>query len=142
MLTGYSSMLNAGCLCLVNELIPPEIIPIIWFAGISVTVYFFFRKFSDVIKEKIKHTTRKNKTVNTEEAGDQFDNLVNNAPRILDEVNKEITAQREQGVTDDQMKGLLQKKQLLELGTSIPPEVYNMIGKPLVKKLIGFVGKI
>ena len=127
---------------MVSELIPPEIIPIIWFAGISVTVYFFFRKFSDVIKEKIKHTTRKNKRVNTEEAGDQFDNLVNNAPRILDEVNKEITAQREQGVTDDQMKGLLQKKQLLELGTSIPPEVYNLVGKPLVKKLIGFVGKI
>jgi len=36
----------------------------------------------------------------------------------------------------------LQKKQLLELGTSIPPEVYNIVAKPLVKKLIGFVGKI
>ena len=125
-----------------NELIPPEIIPIIWFTGISVTVYFFFRKFSDVIKEKIKHTTRKSKTVNTEEAADQFDNLVNNAPRILDEVNKEIGAQREQGGTDSQMKGLLQKKQLLELGTSIPPEVYNLVGKPAIKKLIGFIGKI
>ena len=127
---------------MVNELIPPEIIPIIWFAGISVTVYFFFRKFSDVIKARITHTTRKNKTVDTEETGNQIDNLINNAPRILDEVNKEIAAQREQGVTDDQMKGLLQKKQLLELGTSIPPEVYNLVGKPLVKKLIGFVGKI
>ena len=41
-------------------------------------------------------------------------------PRILDEVNKEIEAQRSQGVKDEQMKGLLQKKQLLELGTSIP----------------------
>ena len=68
--------------------------------------------------------------------------MINNAPRILDEVNKEITAQRAQGVTDEQMKGLLQKKQLLELGTSIPPEVYNIVAKPLVKKLIGFVGKI
>ena len=93
-------------------------------------------------KEKIKHTTRKNKIVDTEETGNQIDNLINNAPRILDEVNKEITAQRAQGVTDEQMKGLLQKKQLLELGTSIPPEVYNIVAKPLVKKLIGFVGKI
>ena len=125
-----------------SELIPAEIIPLVWFAGISLTVYFFFRKFSDVIKEKIKHTTKKNKTVDSEEAGNQFDNLVNNAPRILDEVNKEIEAQRSQGVKDEQMKGLLQKKQLLELGTSIPPEVYNMIGKPIVKRLIGFVGKI
>jgi len=127
---------------LVSELIPPEIIPLVWFAGITISVYFFFRKFSDVIKEKIKHTTRKNKTVDTEETGNQIDNLINNAPRILDEVNKEITAQREQGVTDEQMKGLLQKKQLLELGTSIPPEVYNIVAKPLVKKLIAFVGKI
>jgi len=114
----------------------------VWFAGISLTVYFFFRKFSDVIKEKIKHTTRKNKTIDSEDAGNQFDNLVTNAPRILDEVNREISAQREQGVTDDQMKGLLQKKQLLELGTSIPPEVYNIIGKPIIKKIIGLVGKI
>ena len=125
-----------------SELIPAEIIPLVWFAGISITVYFFFRKFSDVIKEKLKHTTRKNKTNDSEDAGNQFDNLVNNAPRILDEVNKEIEAQRSQGVTDEQMKGLLQKKQLLELGTSIPPEVYNIIGKPIVKKIIGFVGKI
>jgi len=127
---------------LVNELIPPEIIPIIWFAGISVTVYFFFRRFSDVIKEKIKHTARSKKTVDVEETGNQIDNLINNAPRILDEVNKEIESQREKGVTDEQMKGLLQKKQLLELGTSIPPEVYNIVAKPVIKKLIGFIGKI
>ena len=127
---------------MVNELIPPEIIPIIWFAGITISVYFFFRKFSDVIKARITHTTRKNKTVDVEETGNQIDNLINNAPRILDEVNKEIDSQREKGVTDEQMKGLLQKKQLLELGTSIPPEVYNIVAKPLMRKLIGFVGKI
>ena len=127
---------------MVNELIPPEIIPIIWFAGITISVYFFFRKFSDVIKARITHTTRKNKTVDVEETGNQIDNLINNAPRILDEVNKEIESQREKGVTDEQMKGLLQKKQLLELGTSIPPEVYNIVAKPLMRKLIGFVGKI
>jgi type III secretion system FlhB-like substrate exporter len=31
---------------------------------------------------------------------------------------------------------------MLELGTSIPPEVYNIVAKPLMRKLIGFVGKI
>ena len=127
---------------MVNELIPAEIIPIIWFSGISITVYFFFRRFSDVIKEKFKQTTRKNKIIENENAGNQFDSLVKNAPRILDEVNKDIALQRSQGVTDDQMKGLIQKKQLFELATNIPPEVYDMIGKPLVKKIIGMVGKI
>lgn len=138
----FLNIKKIGCQCLVNELIPPEIIPIIWFAGISVTVYFFFRKFSDVIKARITHTTRKNKTVDVEETGNQIDNLINNAPRILDEVNKEIESQREKGVTDQQMKGLLQKKQLLELGTSIPPEVYNIVAKPVIRKLMGFIGKI
>jgi len=69
----------------------------------------------------------------------QIDDLIKNAPRILEEVNKDIISQRAKGVSDDQMKGLLQKKQMLELGTSIPPEVYQMIGKPLVKKVISWV---
>ena len=36
------------------DLIPAEIIPFIWFSGIVISVYVFFRKFSDVIKEKLK----------------------------------------------------------------------------------------
>jgi len=127
---------------LASELIPPEIIPIIWFAGISLTVYFFFRKFSDVIKARITHTTRKNKTVNTEEAGDQFENIINNLPKLLDETNRDITAQRAKGVTNDQMPRLIKKQQILELGNSIPPEVTKLIFKPIVKKVIGFIGKI
>jgi len=125
------------------EFIAPEIIPFIWFGGIAVTIYVFFHKFSDVIKEKFRQTnlTRRKQEKNGNTDG-QIDDLINNAPRILDEVNKEITAQRAQGVTDEQMKGLLQKKQLLELGTSIPPEVINIVAKPLVKKIIGFVGSI
>jgi len=72
----------------------------------------------------------------------QIDDLIKNAPRILDEVNKDIISQRSKGVSDDQMKGLLQKKQLLELGVSVPPEVYQIVGKPIIKKILGFVGKI
>ena len=36
------------------------------------------------------------------------------------------------------MKGILQKKQLLEL-VSNNAEVINIIGKPVLKKLLGFV---
>ena len=126
-----------------SEFIAPEIIPFIWFGGIAITVYVFFHKFSDVIKEKFRqtnlHRRKEEKSGNTD---GQIDDLIKNAPRILDEVNKEITAQRAHGVEDSQMKGLLQKKQLLELGTSIPPEVINIVAKPLVKKIIGFIGSI
>ena len=129
-----------------TELIPTELIPFVWFGGIAVTVYVFFHKFSDVIKAKISQSAsarrkeQNNSAANN--AGNQFDSLVKNAPRILDEVNKDISQQRANGVSDDQMKGLLQKKQIFELATQIPPEVYDIIGKPFVKKIIGMVGKI
>ena len=126
-----------------SEFIALEIIPFIWFGGIAITIYVFFHKFSDVIKEKFRQTNlHRRKEERTGNTDGQIDDLIKNAPRILDEVNKEITAQRAHGVEDSQMKGLLQKKQLLELGTSIPPEVINIVAKPLVKKIIGCIGSI
>jgi len=41
---------------LASEFIPPEIVPIVWFACISVTVYVFFRVFSSTLREKFKQT--------------------------------------------------------------------------------------
>ena len=127
---------------MVSELIPPEIIPIVWFGCISVTIYVFFRVFSSTLREKFKQTNLSRRQA--EKGGQvdsQIDSLIQNAPRLLEEVNKDIIAQRAKGVTDDQMKGMLQKKQMLELGTSIPPEFYQIVGKPIVKKVISWVGK-
>ena len=127
---------------MVSEFIPPEIIPLVWFSCIAVTVYVFFRVFSSTLKEKFRQTNlSRKKEQGSGQMDAQIDDLIKNAPRILEEVNKDIISQRAKGVSDDQMKGLLQKKQMLELGTSIPPEVYQVIGKPLVKKIISWMGK-
>jgi len=127
---------------MVSGLIPPEIIPLVWFSCIAVTVYVFFRVFSSTLKEKFRQTNlNRKKTESSGQMDAQIDDLIKNAPRILDEVNKDINAQRAKGVSDDQMKGLLQKKQMLELGTSIPPEFYQIVGKPIVKKVISWMGK-
>ena len=95
------------------EFIAPEIIPFIWFGGIAITIYVFFHKFSDVIKEKFRQT---NLTRRKEERGGhtdgQIDDLIGNAPRMLNEVNKIITEQTAAGVPPEQMKGILQKKQM------------------------------
>jgi len=128
---------------LVSELIPPEIIPLVWFSCIAVTVYVFFRVFSSTLKEKFRQTNlSRKKEQGSGQMDAQIDDLVKNAPRILEEVNKDIISQRAKGVSDDQMKGLLQKKQILELGTSIPPEFYQIVGKPVIKKILRFVGGI
>jgi len=127
---------------LASELIPPEIIPIVWFGCIAVTLYVFFRVFSSTLKEKFRQTNlSRKKEQGSGQMDAQIDDLIKNAPRILEEVNKDIISQRAKGVSDDQMKGLLQKKQMLELGTSIPPEFYQIVGKPIVKKVISWMGK-
>ena len=122
-----------------SEFIPSELIPIIWFICISVTGYVFFRVFSSTLKEKFRLTNlSKKKSEATGNTDGQVDSLIDNAPRMLNEVNKIINEQTEAGVPPDQMKGLMQKKQLLEL-VSNNAEVINIIGKPVLKKLLGFV---
>jgi len=124
---------------LVSELIPPEIIPLVWFSCIAVTVYVFFRVFSSTLKEKFRQTNlSRKKAEGSVHTDSQIDDLINNAPRILNEINKQIKEQELSGVTSDQMKGLLQKKQMLELVTN-NAEVINIIGKPIIKKLLGLV---
>jgi len=124
---------------LVNELIPAELVPLVWFSVISVTVYVFFRVFSSTLKEKFRQTNlSRKKAESSGHTDDQIDDLINNAPRILNEINKTIAEQKAQGVSDEQMKGIYQKKQMLEL-VSNNSEVINLIGKPIIKKLLGVV---
>ena len=138
----FSDSIWIGCLNLVNEFLPSEIIPFIWFGGIAITIYVFFHKFSDVIKEKFRQT---NLTRRKEERGGhtdgQVDDLISGAPRMLNEVNKIIAEQKASGVPDEQMKVLFQKRQMLELVTN-NQEVINILGKPLLKKVLGFVKAI
>ena len=127
---------------MVNEILTPEIIPFVWFGGIAITVYVFFHKFSDVIKEKFRQTNLTRRAV--EKGGNtdgQIDDLISNAPRILNEINKQIAEQKAAGVTDEQLKSLYQKKQMLELVTN-NQEIINIVGKPIIKKLLGFVRAI
>ena len=127
---------------MVNEFIPSELIPIIWFICISVTGYVFFRVFSSTLKEKFRLTNlSKKKSEASGNTDGQVDSLIDNAPRMLAEVNKIVAEQKSAGVPDEQMKGILQKKQLLEL-VSNNAEVINIIGKPVLKKLLSFVRHI
>jgi len=124
---------------MVSELIPPEIIPLVWFSCIAVTIYVFFRVFSSTLKEKFRQTNlSRKKEQGSVHTDSQIDDLINNAPRILNEINKTIAEQKEQGVSDEQMKGIYQKKQMLELVTN-NAEVINIIGKPIIKKLLNLV---
>ena len=78
------------------------------------TVYVFFRVFSSTLREKFKQTNLSRRQA--EKGGNtdgQIDDLITNAPRILHEIDKQIAEQKAQGVSDDQMKGLYQKKAIV-----------------------------
>jgi len=121
-------------------MIPPEILPFIWFGSIATVAYLFFHKFSDVIKERIKThgTARKSQQKSDESIDGQFDSMIKNSPTLLAKINQEITSQKARGVTDQQMKGLKDKASMLEFVVN-NKEIVDIIGKPIVKKLLGWV---
>ena len=128
---------------MVNELIPEQIMPLIWFSGIVTTCYIFFRRFSDVIKEKFKQNslTKKHAEKTSNSTDNQVDDLIKGAPRLLLELNQEIAKQRAQGVTDEQMKGLISKQKMLELVAN-NKEIIDIVGRPIIKKVLGVIGSI
>ena len=115
------------------------LLPFIWFTGIAITGYIFFHRFSDVIKEKFRVNTRASSQKQKE--GDteiQIDQLIQNAPQMIKHIEEEISKQRDAGVSDDQMKGLLSKKQMLDFVVQ-NHEIINIIGKPIIKNVLGII---
>jgi len=120
-----------------TELISPEIIPLIWFAGISITVYFFFRKFSSLIVEKIKQTaTARKKSEQGGNTNEQIDNLIDQAsnPQLLRGIEKQIDEQRAKGVTDKEMSGLIRNREMARF--LVDNKQVIDFAKPILKKVV------
>ncbi len=118
------------------------LIPFIWFAGIAFTGYVFFHKFSDVIKEKFRSNIKAhNANKKDKDIDDQMSSLIDNAPQMVQHIEAEISKQKEAGVTDDQMKGLISKKQILYFVIK-NKEIIDIIGKPIIKKVLGVIKNI
>ena len=118
-----------------TELIPSEILPLIWFAGISITVYFFFRKFSSVILEKIKQSaTARKKAASGANTNEQIDNLIDQVsnPQLLRGIETQIEEQKKAGVTDEQMKSLYQKRDWARL--AVDNKQVIDFAKPVIKR--------
>ena len=118
-----------------------EFFPFIW-AGLFATIGIIaMYRFSDVIKVRIKHEKTTKNYSNSKEIDDQMTGFIRNAPRLLVEVEQEIDNQRAKGVTDDQMKSLVQKKSMLTFIVQ-NKEIIEMIGTPVIKKIVGFIKAI
>ena len=117
-----------------------QLIPFIWAIIIIIPSYAVFHKFSGILKDKAKASHIPVGGKGNAQIDQQFDNLINNAPELLIRVRKEIDDQEEKGVTQEQMKGLIQKKGMLEFVTD-NKEIIEMLGKPLIKKVLSVVNR-
>ncbi len=116
------------------------LVPFIWALIIIIPSYLVFHKFTGIIKDKAKNTHINTGGKGNAQIDQQFDNLINNAPELLNRVRKEIDDQRDRGVSDEEQKGLIQKKGMLEFVTD-NKEIIEMLGKPLIKKVLSVVNR-
>ena len=117
-------------------------VPLIYLAGASVPSYLF-------IKLYLEHRTKKVKAIQAEEKKKSgFDpfglsQYIDQIPVMLSQIDDTIAKQRAQGVTDEQMKDLLQKRQLLSYAAN--PKLQNIIkgvaveGSKRLKDMLGGV---
>jgi len=125
------------------ETIPADILNLIYVMIAVGGGYMVFRKFGDIIKVKIKSTTTREKKNydDSKDIDNQLDNFISNAPRILAEIQTEMRAQKEAGVTEEQMKGMASKAKMLEFVVQ-NKEIIEIIGTPILKKIVGFIKAI
>jgi len=125
------------------ETIPADVLNLIYVMIAVGGGYMVFRKFGDIIKVKIKSTTTREKKNydDSKDIDNQLDNFISNAPRILAEIQTEMRAQKEAGVTEEQMKGMASKAKMLEFVVQ-NKEIIEIIGTPILKKIVGFIKAI
>lgn len=110
--------------------------------GIASSVcYFFLRLWYNYKKETMKQEKKESKHKVEQDLETQLNDIIDNAPNIKSKLDSEIEAMRQKGVTNDQMSGMLMYKQIVDLAAS-NPQLAQIIGKPIVKSLVGIVGKI
>ncbi len=114
--------------------------PFIWALIIIIPSYAVFHKFSGILKDKAKASHIPTGGKGNAQIDQQFDQLIANAPELLNRVNKEIADQRDRGVTDEEQKGLISKKGMLEFVT-YNRVIIEMLGKPLIKKVLSVVNR-
>ena len=118
-----------------------QIEPFIWAVIIIGSLGFAWWRISDIIKVKIKSVSTSRNYSGDKNIDGQLDNFINNAPRLLAEIHTEIQNQKKEGVSDQQMKGLIQKEGMLSFIVQ-NKEIIDIIGKPILRKLVGFIKAI
>lgn len=125
-----------------TEFYSDPFIQLIIVMGVLGSIGLFFAKLWYGFKkeqQKVEHKDKRSQTDKDLES--QLNDLIDNAPRLKAELDRQIQDMRSKNVTDQQMSGLLFYKQIVDLAAT-NPQLAQIIGKPLVKGLVNIVAKI
>jgi len=90
-------------------------------------------------KSKIRRTEQKKKESTSLE--DEMDKYLDNAGSIAQKIQAELDYLKSKGATPEQLKSLEQKLDLANKVQQYEP-IIRIAGKPLIKKLIGFMDRV
>jgi hypothetical protein len=102
---------------------------------------FFAKLWYDFKKDQHKLEHKDKRTQTDKDLESQLNDLIDNAPRLKAELDRQIQDMRSKNVTDQQMSGMLFYKQIVDLAAS-NPQLAQIIGKPLVKGIVSLAAKI
>ncbi len=115
------------------ELAP--VLPLIY-ATVLGSLGIIFYKVRSANKLKVTRITQTKKKSESSLEG-QLEKMIDDAPNTIKQLDMLIAEQKKAGVTEDQLKGLYSKRQMLEYAAN-----YGELAKPLVKPLAGMIGKL
>jgi len=119
-----------------------SLIPLVYFATGGTLFYAFFHRWSNIKKIEKKNAMAIEKAKSKDEGFNKIDEVINNAPSIIAEIDKIILDMRSKGATPDQLKPLEEKRKLLMYAVQYG-DLWNMGGKEVAGALFGMIkGKI
>jgi len=90
-------------------------------------------------KSKVRRTEQKRKESTSLE--DEMDKYLDNAGSIAQKIQAELDYLKSKGATPEQLKSLEQKLDLANKVQQYEP-IIRIAGKPIIKKLIGFMDRV
>jgi len=119
-----------------------SLIPLIYIISGGTILYFFYRSWNNRKKIENKNAIAIEKAKAKDENFNKIDEIINNAPNIVQEIDKLILEMRSKGATPDQLKPLEEKRKLLMYAVQYG-DLWNMGGKEVAGALFGMIkGKI
>ena len=119
-----------------------SLIPLIYLITGGIFLTLFYKFWNDRKKIERKNAIAIEKVSKKDESFNKIDELINNAPTIVQEIDKLIIDMKNKGATPEQISPLEEKKKLLMYAVKYG-DLWQMGGKEVVGAVFGMVkGKI